>query len=83
MANEKLTITHPAIIEEHTNKIEIKTADSIYFEWYDYGKPQTAKHLLYYHFIKTGNTISGKNNIHWSSINSAILSVNNPALLIV
>ena len=83
IANEKLIITHPLIIEEYTNKIEIKTADSIYFEWYDYGKPQTPKHLLYYHFIRTGNKILGKNNIHWSSINAAILSVNNAALLIV
>lgn len=81
-ANEKLIISYPAIIEEQTNRIEIKTADSIYFAWYDYGKPQTPKHLLYYHFIRTGKKISGKNNIHWSSINAAILSVNNPALLI-
>jgi len=79
---EKLIIENPGNIEEHSNRLEIKSAERVYFEWYDYGKVQKLKNLMYYDFTKVGNKIKGKNNIHWSGINSEELTINKPAVLL-
>lgn len=79
---EKLSIFNPTEIEVYIDHLEIKSAHRVYLEWFDYGKPRTAKNLFYFDFVKTGEKIIGKNNIHWSVINAKELSVQKPAVLL-
>ncbi|MEQ1799731.1 MAG: hypothetical protein ABL872_17375 [Lacibacter sp.] len=80
LKDEKLSVMNPLLIEISNNRLEIKEADRVHFEWYDYGKSKTAKNLFFYDFLRTDKKLSGRNNIHWSSINSKDLSVSNPAV---
>lgn len=81
--DEKLRVTNPLLIEICNNKLEIKEADSVYFEWHDYGKSKTPKNLFFYNFVRTDKKIASRNNIHWSSINSKDLSVSKPAVTLL
>ncbi len=78
---EKLNITNPTEIDLYKDHLEIRSADSVYFEWFDEGKPAIARNLFYYDFTIKGGKIIGKNNIHWSVINAQELSLQKPAVL--
>ena len=79
---ETLSITNPGIIEEHTNRIEIKTADRVYFQFQDVGSSKKLIKILHYDFIRINRKITGKTNIHWSAINLKELSIHKPAVLL-
>jgi hypothetical protein len=79
---EILTITNPGIIEEHTNRLEIKTADRVYFQFHDMGSGYKSIKIFHYDFIRVNRKITGKTNIHWSAINLKDLSIHKPAVLL-
>ena len=80
--HETLSITNPGIIEEHTNRIEIKTADRVYFQFQDLGCSNKRIKIMHYDFIRIDRKITGKTNIHWSAINLKELSIHKPAVLL-
>ncbi|MEO8769643.1 MAG: hypothetical protein ABI402_06150 [Ferruginibacter sp.] len=79
---ETLVITNPGIIEQHINRIEIKTADRVYFQFHDMDSSKKQIKILHYDFIRVDRKITGKTNIHWSAINLKELSIHKPAVLL-
>lgn len=78
-----LNVTNPGSILTYSNRLEIATADHVYFEWPDRDKSGHVNHRYHYEFSRNGQTISGKSNIHWSVIDQKSLSIKKPAVLII
>ncbi|MEO6669966.1 MAG: hypothetical protein ABIN36_10850 [Ferruginibacter sp.] len=78
---EVLAITNPGIIEEHANRLEIKTADRVHFEFHDNSGNKSIK-IFHFDFTRVDKKIIGKTNIHWATINLKELSIHKPAVIL-
>lgn len=76
-----LQVFQPGHVEEEVSALKISRAARVYLEWYDLPKGSNRRRLLFCDFTCSGDTITGKNNIHWSFIDNTLLSTAHPAVL--
>lgn len=74
---ETLSIFNPQDISEFKDKLVIGSADKIYWEWFSYGKPQTAENLYFIEINRKENSLFSNSNIDQYKPDFK----NNPALL--
>lgn len=79
----KLVIEAPADISLNENRIEIKEAKRVTYEWIDLLSSGLKSQRYYIDFINDGKTVLGKNNVHWSFINVNDLSVKHAACILM
>ncbi len=79
---EVLKIVNPSLVEELPNRLEIKTADKVIWEWFDHTKEFKSKKKCQLDFYASNGKITGKSSIHWSAININDLSIKKPAVLL-
>jgi hypothetical protein len=62
---ETLTIENPVGLEVNKNLFSIRSASSVRWEWFYYGRPHTDENRYHYTFSKRGSTIYAESNVDW------------------
>jgi hypothetical protein len=79
--NEILTIYNPTEIEEYPNRIIIKEANRINWQWHIYSEKQTGSNLYFIEINRAENQLQGKTNVTWYEEKFETLDINKPAVL--
>jgi len=79
--NEVLTIYNPVDISEYPNRITIKDADKINWQWYSYGEIQIENNLFYIEITRVEDKLIGKTNTTWYEEKFETLDPTKPAIL--
>jgi len=62
---EKLTVVDPAGLELGPATFAIRDAAAVRWEWFYYGRPQTAENLYFYEYKRSGAKIDATTNVDW------------------
>jgi hypothetical protein len=61
----KLTVVDPEDLELSATTFAIRSAAAVRWEWFYYGRPQTAENLYFYEYKRSGAKIDATTNVDW------------------
>jgi hypothetical protein len=61
----KLTVVDPEDLELSATTFAIRNAAAVRWEWFYYGRPQTAENLYFYEYKRSGAKIDATTNVDW------------------
>jgi hypothetical protein len=62
---EKLIVVEPEGLELSASTFAIRNAAAVRWEWFYYGRPQTAESLYFYEYKRSGAKIDATTNVDW------------------